>query len=160
VNRGIAMFSDRFRFSKIFLLGISLLALSLASYAQGFRHFEGISRMLDGLHADEGAPVKIAFAKVVKLLGEERILVSSRGIEFEVRTPRVPIRTGQRVSVSGRLCKEGHVKAETITIHRYRWVKKLVSTIAALIVCLLVFTHYRISFEDRCIVERGPCQTS
>ena len=155
------MFSDRFRFSKVFLLGISLLALSLASYAQGLRHFEGVSGMLDGLPADENAPLKIAFAEVVKSLGEDRILLSSRGIEFEVTTPpNAPVRQGQRVSITGRLCERGHLKAETIVIHRYRWVKKFLSTIASLIACLLALTHYRISIKDQCIVERVPCRTS
>ena len=153
------MFSDELRYLKILVLGMILLALCLYSYTIGIRHFRGVSRLLDDSQAGEGVTVNIPFAKVVKRLGEDRILSSSRGREFEVRTQQGPIRLGDRISVSGRLCKEGYVEAETVVIHRYRWLKKLVSALAAVVVCLLVATRYRISLEGRCIVERDSCLT-
>ena len=153
------MFSDELRCLKILVLGMILLALCLYSYAVGISHSRGISRLLEDSQAHEGVTVKIAFAKVVKLLDEDRILSSSGGREFEVRTEQGPIRLGERISVSGRLCKEGYVEAETIVIHRYRWLKKLVSALAAVVVCLLVAARYRISLEGRCIVDRDSCLT-
>jgi hypothetical protein len=153
------MFSDRLRCPKVLVLGMILLALSLYSYKIGIDQFHSTSRLLDDAQAIEGLTVKIPFAKVVKLLGEDRILSSSRGKEFEVKTGREPIRLGERISVSGRVCKGGYIDAETIVIHRYRWVKKLVSALAAVIAFLLVVTRYRISFEDRCIVDRDSCLT-
>jgi hypothetical protein len=153
------VFSDELRCLKILVLEMILLALCLYSYTLGMSHSRGISRLLDDSQAREGVTVKIPFAKVIKLLGEDRILSSSRGKEFEVRTRQGPIRLGERISVTGRICKEGYLEAETIVIHRYRWLKKLVSALAAVVVCLLAATRYRISLEGRCIVDRDSCLT-
>jgi hypothetical protein len=144
---------------KALSLAIILLVLCLYSFIDGLGRLQSISRSLDDPQAREGATVEIAFAKVVELRGEDRILLTSRGREFEVRAPHAPIRVGERMSVSGRLRRGGYVEAETIVIHRYRWVKKLVSVLAAAIVCLLVVTRYRISLAGRCIVDRGSCLT-
>ena len=136
-----------------------LLAVCLHSYRIGASHLQRTSRLFHDIQAANGVTVEIAFAKVVELLGEDRILLSSRGREFEVRTQVRPIRLGERISVTGPICKQGYVEAETVVVHRYRWVKKLVSAVAASIVCLLVMAHYRISLRDRCIVDRDSCLT-
>jgi len=153
------MFSDENRSLKAFSLAIILLALCLYSFLDGLGRLQSISRSLDDPRAREGTNVEIPFAKVVELRGEDRMLLTSRGKEFEVRAEHGPIRVGERMSVSGRLHRGGYVEAETIVIHRYRRVKKLVSVLAAMIVCLLVVTRYRISLEGRCIVDRGSCLT-
>jgi hypothetical protein len=153
------MFSDKLRTIKILLLGGILFLLCLYSYSIGINHLQDISKRLDGPQIREGVAVNIAFAEVVKPLGEDRFLASSRGRGFVVRTQQGPIRVGERISVRGRLGKEGTVEAEKIVIHRYRWVKKLVSVFAAVLVCLLAVTRYRFSLEHRCIVDRDSCRT-
>ena len=154
------MFSDKLRSLKMLSLGMILLALCLYSYAAALSRSQSISQLIDDSQASEGVPIEIAFAKVVKLLGEDRILLSSRWKEFEVRTQQQgSIRLGERISVSGRLGRGGYVEAETIVVHRYRWMKKLVSASAALIVFLLVVARYGISLQGRCIVKRGSCLT-
>jgi len=153
------MFSDENRSLKVFSLAVILLALCFYSFLDGLGRLQSISRHRDDPQAGEDATVEIPFAKVVELRGEDRILLTIRGREFEVRAQHAPIRVGERISVSGRLRRGGYVEAETIVIHRYRWVKKLVSVLAAVIVCLLVVTRYRISLAGRCIVDRGSCLT-
>ena len=75
------MFSDRLRSLKVLSLGMILLALCLYSYIGAMGHLRNISQLLDDSQAREETTVKIAFAKVVELLAEDRILLSSRGRE-------------------------------------------------------------------------------
>ena len=59
----------------------------------------------------------------------------------------------------GNFLASNQFTAETIVVHQYRWLKKLVSAITTLLVIFVMFKQYKVSIKDRIIVERGEWQT-
>jgi len=149
------MFSDHYRFLKIFFICIILILLGLYSCWKGPVHF-----VTDFYSPDRaGETLRIGFARVTKVLGEGKMLVASRGRVIEVRQKEAHVVPGDKVSVEGRYLQEGYLEAQTITVHRYRRVKKYSAMAATVFILLLVMIRYRISWKQGAIVERKICRT-
>jgi len=153
------MFSDRFRFWKMSSLALVLLLLGTHSVREGLRRFPEIQVQREGVRDPHGEPVNLPLAQVRQAMGEGRfLLVVTYGELIELRSPEADFRKGQIVSVSGRLLPQGYVEAESYTVHRWRWLKKLVSLAAALLILGLCGVRYRLSWRPLTLRERNSCR--
>ena len=153
------MLSDHFRFIKILLLGIVLTSLSLYSYREGPRRFMGFADVLNQPRENAGNRVKIGYAKIAALPGEGSILLHHFDKEVEVRTSQGPFRIGDQVSVSGRIANEGYVEVDQMSVHPYRWIKKVVSLMAGALFLLVAVSRLRVFFARRFAPEDDSCRT-
>ncbi len=152
------MFSDRFRLLKIIMLSTFLFGLCLHCYLEVpsfFRKISGGDNFFDTKRKDF---IKIGFADVIKVQEEGNILIAYKGKKIEVKIKPMPIKIGEKISVEGYFLNNGILQAKAVTIHKYRWLKKVVSAVAAVLVVFLVLFNYRISIKERAVVERGTCR--
>jgi len=144
------------------MCSLALILLLLCSYGmwEGVCRFPGIHAQREQIRDPEGMPVKLGFSRVERVLGEGRfLLVVMYGEEVELRAPGADFRKGQVVSVAGRLLPQGFVVADSCTLHRWRWLKKLVSLAGAVLVLGLCWRRYRFSWKSLALTERGSCPT-
>ncbi len=153
------MFSKRFRFIKIILPGLLLLMLCLHSYQKVPLLYEEQLKADNHRDTKGTVSIKISNAKVIKVLGEGRLLLDYKTEKIEAKINPIPIIIGQSVSVEGHFLKDGTFAAKAVTIHKYRWLKKFVSALTSALVMLIIVAHYRFSIKERIIVERGSCRT-
>jgi hypothetical protein len=127
------MLSDKFRWVKILLLSAVLMSLCIHNFftAPALLVNEVLERIRGTGNYTE--PVRFGFARVLQVRedGTARLLVWSE--EVEVRQGDAAWKEGDQVSFAGWLTPDGSIDITSFTLHRARWLKKLVSLVAAVI---------------------------
>ncbi len=149
------MLSDRFRWLKILLLSAVLTALCVYNFftAPAQLVAEVLARVQGTAQHTE--PVKFGFARVLQVRedGTARLLVWTH--EVEVRQGDAVWEEGDLVSFTGWFTPEGRIDVVSFTLHRARWIKKLVSLAAAVILLGVLFHRaFRLAFR-----REGTCRT-
>ena len=123
-------------------------------------HFKEVAQKQNIMNSVEGGEqVKIGFAKVIEVMEEGKIIIDVMNKQIEVKEKQPNIRPGQRISLTGHFVSDNQFVAETIVVHKYRWLKKLVSALTTLLVVFIMLIQYKVLVKDRIIVERSKCPT-
>jgi len=149
------MFSDRLRKTRILLLGSLLAALCLYNFFTGPRELQAdIEERIR--HAEEQVePAKVGFARVLDVRedGTARMLVWGR--EQAVSGIGVDVRPGDIVSFTGLYTPQGRIEAQSVTVHRLRGTKKVVSLAAVLILAAVSLSRA----SRRILRRKEACRT-
>lgn len=151
--------SHRVRLKKSLSLGILLVGLCLYSYRVGPGHLQDAVSFRDPAQAEAAHGVRIGFAEVKQVQGDGRITLVSWGTTFQAKVDPGRVRSGDRISLTGRLHEHDVIEVATLTVHRFRGLKILASAIAAVLMLSLVISQYRFSLDTRCIVRKKACRT-
>lgn len=137
------MFTNRFRWLKLLLLGTLLSALCLANYLVSpprlDRDIEDRLRRPDA----QTEPLEVGFAPVVRVLGEGEARMLVWGRTMDVLYDGEPWKEGEVVSFRGWVTPEGRIRTASFTLHRGRWLKKVVSLLAVFVLAGAFILHAR-----------------
>jgi len=159
----IGMFSEKYRFPKIIILSTLLVILCFYCYRGVPLHLKEVAQESNISYfansANDGKPLKIGFAKVIKVLEDGNFTIQFMKRRIVVKGKQLDIRPGYRVSLTGYLAGDDQFVAETILVHKYRWLKKLISALTTLLVVFIIIKQYKVQIKERIIVEREKCLT-
>ncbi len=127
------MLSDRFRLLKIALLSLLLTVLCLYNYIIGPPRLLSEVQARIARPAEQTAPARVGFARVIEVRDDGTARMLIWGHERVVQGAVETLQEGDIVSFTGLFTSGGRIDLQTVTVHRFRWLKKAVSLAAALI---------------------------
>jgi hypothetical protein len=140
-------------------LGTVLLGLCIYSYQAGPKHLQDAMAIPDSTLSAQGQHIRIGFAEVTEAHEDGTILLVSWGRTFQTKADIGKVRSGDRITLTGRVLEHDVIALESLTVHRFRGLKILASAIAAVLMLSLVISQYRFSLDTRCIVRKKACRT-
>jgi hypothetical protein len=149
------MFSDRLRKTKILLLGSLLATLCLCNFFTGPRRLQADIEERIRHAAEQVEPAKFGFARVLEVREDGTVRMLVWGRERAVSGIGVEVRPGDIVSFTGLYTPQGGIEAQTVTVHKLRRTKKIVSLAAVLI--LAAVSMRRVS--RRILRRKEACRT-
>ena len=131
------------------VLSALLASLSLYSFLSAPEHLT-VQQEYATYAEERSVPEKFAYARVLEELGEGKARVLLWDQERVIVGSQEELEKGDIVSFTGRYTPFGQIQVETVTLHELRRLKKFLSLIAALIICvLLIHRAWRLFFREK-----------